>query len=157
MKTTAKTAKITNIAKRFGKLGKVYKQDKRAVWIDVPSKDIMKALGEVRKATERISDISIYDTGKGLLEVMYRFFISGTVLNIKTRINDVKPRINTAVRLFPGALLFEREQHEMFGVWFSGHPGLDKVLFAKTTPETPLRKKCILDKMKNPVKEEKDG
>ncbi|RLI97675.1 MAG: hypothetical protein DRO99_02755, partial [Candidatus Aenigmatarchaeota archaeon] len=62
------------------KLGKVYKQNDSSVWIDVPSKDIMKTLELVRKVTERISDITTYDNGKGMLEIMYRFVIDGTPL-----------------------------------------------------------------------------
>jgi NADH:ubiquinone oxidoreductase subunit C len=123
------------------KLGKPYKQDRVSVWVEVPAKDIRKALEEARKSVERISDLSVYDAGKNRLEVTYRFFISGTVLNIKTSITAGNPRLPTCTGLFPGALLIEREQHEMFGLNFSGHPNLEKVLFADSTPEKPLRKK----------------
>ena len=122
-------------------LGKPYKQDRVSVWVEVAAKDIRKALETVKEATERISDLSVYDAGNGRLEVMYRFFVSGAVLTVKTVIPAHSPRLPTCTGLFPGALLMEREQHEMFGVYFGGHPGLDKVLFANSTPEKPLRKK----------------
>ena len=126
--------------KLAGRIGKIYKKSRRAVFVEVHSKDIMKGLQEVRKATERISDLSAYDTGKGQFEVMYRFCLGGSVLNIKTRVAADRPVLPTCTGLFPGALLFEREQHEMFGVHFSGHRGFGKVLHADSTPETPLRK-----------------
>ena len=137
--------------------GKPYKQDKHSVWVEVPADGIRKALETVQTATERISDLSVYDAGNGSLEVMYRFFVSGAVLTLKTLIPAHNPRLPTCTGLFPGALLFEREQHEMSGVLFYGHPGLDKVLFADSTPERPLRKK-IADVAEKPTnKEVKDA
>ncbi|RLI96223.1 MAG: NADH-quinone oxidoreductase subunit C, partial [Candidatus Aenigmatarchaeota archaeon] len=43
-------------------------------------------------------------------------------------------------KLFPGASMMECEQYEMFGIKFKGHPLLQRLLFADTTPETPLRR-----------------
>lgn len=130
--------KIASILK---KIGKPYKKDKRSVWVEVKPDNLRKALETVREVDERISDLSVYDTGGGKLEATYRFFISGAVLNLKTSTSEDRPRLPTCTDLFPGALLIEREQHEMFGIVFSGHPKLDKVLFADSTPETPLRKR----------------
>jgi len=129
------------------KMGKPYKQDRHSIWVEVPAKKIKEALEEVRKVTERISDLSVFDSGKDL-EVTYRFFFSGSVLNIKTRIDTEKPRLPSCTRLFHGALLIEREQHEMFGVFFYGHPNQDRLLFADSTPEKPLRKKILPEKAK---------
>ena len=134
------------------KISKPYKQDKWSVWVEVKPKDIKKALEIVRQDIRRISDLSIYDTGKGKLDVMYRFFISGVILSIKTSIPASNPRIATCTELFPGALMIEREQHEMFGIYFSGHPNLEKIMFTDSTPDKPLRKKEPEDK-----KEEKNG
>ena len=123
-----------------GKLGK-HVERKGSVWVDIPSSRIARALKQVRQATERISDLCVYDTGKGMLEVMYRFVLGNRdILTIRTKIRSNNPKLPTCTGLFPGALLFEREQHEMFGVQFSGHPGLDKCLYADSTPKTPLRK-----------------
>jgi len=131
-----------NISKLVQNIGKAYKQDSRSVWVELPSSGIMKALQSVRDATERISDITTYDNGKGRLELTYRFCIEGVVLNVKTAVSSKDPKLPTCTSLFPGALLVEREQHEMFGVVFTGHPGLKGLLFAGNTPETPLRKRA---------------
>jgi len=139
-KTAAPATRSMTAAAVAKKLGKPYKQDKHFVWVGVKPKDVKNALETVREATERISDISVFDAGKEL-EVTYRFFIGGVVLNVKTRIAADRPRLPTCTRLFPGALLIEREQHEMFGVFFYGHPNLDNVLFSESTPKRPLRRK----------------
>jgi NADH:ubiquinone oxidoreductase subunit C len=143
------------------KIGKPYKQDKGAIWLEVKSMDIKKAWETVHEATERITDISVYDTGENRLEVMYRFYVGGAVLNIKTCISAEKPGLPTCTDLFPGALMMEREQHDMFGVFFYGHPNLEPVLFADSTPKAPLRKKIVVkdvvEDVKENVKEEKDA
>jgi NADH:ubiquinone oxidoreductase subunit C len=133
-----KKHKVLTLAK---KIGKPYKQDKWSVWVEVKPADLRKALEAVREVDERISDLSIYDTGSGKLEATYRFFINGIVLNLKTSMPEDKPRLPTCTGLFPGALLIEREQHEMFGIVFQGHPSLDRIMFTDSTPETPLRRK----------------
>jgi len=139
-KPTTQASKPMTASAMAKKLGKPYKQDRHSVWVEVKPKDVKSVLEEIRKATERISDISVFDAGKEL-EATYRFFLGGMVLNVKTRIEAERPRLPTCTRLFPGALLMEREQHEMFGVFFYGHPNLDNVLFSESTPKRPLRRK----------------
>ena len=50
----------------------------------------------------------------------------------------------TATGIYRGAAWHERETHEMFGVIFDGHPGLDPLLLPDGCEEVPLRKDFVL-------------
>ena len=55
-----------------------------------------------------------------------------------------EPRLATATGVYRGAAWHERETHEMFGVVFDGHPGLDPLLFPEGFEHVPLRKNFVL-------------
>jgi len=52
------------------------------------------------------------------------------------------PKVRTITDIVPGAVLYERENYEMFGITFEGHPNLVKLFLPETWPEGvyPLRK-----------------
>jgi NADH-quinone oxidoreductase subunit C len=50
----------------------------------------------------------------------------------------------TATGVYRGAAWHERETHEMFGVVFDGHPGLDPLLLPDGFDGVPLRKDFVL-------------
>ncbi|MEU6857965.1 NADH-quinone oxidoreductase subunit C [Glycomyces sp. NPDC046736] len=52
--------------------------------------------------------------------------------------------IASVIDLYPGADWHERETHEMFGVDFTGHPGLRPLLLAPEFEGHPLRKDFVL-------------
>ncbi|MEV6928209.1 NADH-quinone oxidoreductase subunit C [Dactylosporangium sp. NPDC051485] len=54
------------------------------------------------------------------------------------------PAIASITGTFPGAAWHERETHEMFGVGFTGHPGLDPLLLPPEFEGHPLRKEFVL-------------
>jgi NADH-quinone oxidoreductase subunit C len=55
-----------------------------------------------------------------------------------------EPRLGTATGIYRGAGWHERETHEMFGVWFDGHPRLDPLLLPDGYGKVPLRKDFVL-------------
>lgn len=58
--------------------------------------------------------------------------------------NDARPSIPSLVGLFPSANWFEREAHDMFGIDFTGHPDLRRILMWDSYPWYPLRKEFPL-------------
>ncbi|WP_432980503.1 NADH-quinone oxidoreductase subunit C [Dactylosporangium sp. CA-233914] len=54
------------------------------------------------------------------------------------------PDVESIVGVFPGAAWHERETHEMFGIGFTGHPGLDPLLLPPEFEGHPLRKEFVL-------------
>ncbi|MFH9981232.1 NADH-quinone oxidoreductase subunit C [Streptomyces sp. NPDC017179] len=65
-------------------------------------------------------------------------------LLVRTTVAHEAPVLPTAVDVYAGAAWHERETHEMFGVSFRDHPGLDHLLLPETFEGHPLRKDFVL-------------
>ncbi|MFJ3665686.1 NADH-quinone oxidoreductase subunit C [Streptomyces sp. NPDC090106] len=65
-------------------------------------------------------------------------------LLVRTTVPHASPTLPSAVGVFAGAAWHERETHEMFGVDFQGHPGLDHLLLPESFEGHPLRKDFVL-------------
>lgn len=63
---------------------------------------------------------------------------------LRTRIPRDNPVVDSIVEVFPGAAWYERETHEMFGIDFTGHPGLAPLLLPPEFEGHPLRKEFVL-------------
>lgn len=64
----------------------------------------------------------------------------GHRLWVKCYVNDPQPRVPSVVGIWPGANWLEREVYDMFGVVFSGHPDLRRILTWDAFEAHPLRK-----------------
>ncbi|SHK55011.1 NADH-quinone oxidoreductase subunit C [Actinacidiphila paucisporea] len=65
-------------------------------------------------------------------------------LLLRTTVGYDDPALPTATGVHPGAAWHERETHEMFGVAFTGHPGLAPLLLPEEFEGHPLRKDFVL-------------
>uniref|UniRef100_UPI003967D3FE NADH-quinone oxidoreductase subunit C n=1 Tax=Streptomyces sp. me109 TaxID=1827853 RepID=UPI003967D3FE len=65
-------------------------------------------------------------------------------LLVRTTVPHSAPVLASAVSVYAGAGWHERETHEMFGVTFEGHPGLDPLLLPEGFEGHPLRKDFVL-------------
>ncbi|MFH9399970.1 NADH-quinone oxidoreductase subunit C [Streptomyces sp. NPDC017638] len=65
-------------------------------------------------------------------------------LLVRTTVPRETPVLPSAVGVYAGAGWHERETHEMFGVVFEGHPGLEHLLLPETFEGHPLRKDFVL-------------
>jgi NADH-quinone oxidoreductase subunit C len=78
------------------------------------------------------------------LEVVYqlRSLTHGTQLRVKIPLDKTKPlQVESVWDLWKGADWLEREVYDMFGVTFTGHPDLRRILMWETYAEGfPLRK-----------------
>ena len=63
---------------------------------------------------------------------------------LRTRVPRSAPRLDSLVPVFAGADWHERETHEMFGIEFTGHPGLAPLLLPPGFQGHPLRKEFVL-------------
>jgi NADH-quinone oxidoreductase subunit C len=65
---------------------------------------------------------------------------SGERLVVKTYVNDPEPSLPSVQPLWKGADWMEREVFDMFGVVFTGHPDLRRILMPDEFTAFPLRK-----------------
>lgn len=65
-------------------------------------------------------------------------------LLVRTTVPHESAVLPSLVNVYAGAAWHERETHEMFGVRFEGHPGLDHLLLPETFEGHPLRKDFVL-------------
>jgi NADH-quinone oxidoreductase subunit C/D len=61
-------------------------------------------------------------------------------IRLKVSIGQESPSMDTVTDLWPAADWYEREVWDLFGVHFSGHPNLERILLPKTWKGHPLRK-----------------
>lgn len=61
-------------------------------------------------------------------------------IRLYSGVSDQDPSIDTLVPVWPGANWFEREAFDMYGVRFTGHPDLRRILMYPEFQGHPLRK-----------------
>lgn len=82
------------------------------------------------------------------IELLYHLCSPRTILTLRVKmpLNDaIAPTITDII---PGAALYEREVHDLLGVKFEGHKGLERLILPDGWPENeyPLRKKGMRPK-----------
>lgn len=82
-----------------------------------------------------------YPNREKRFDVVYHLFNSknNSRLRVKTQLNDGEA-VPTVTPIWKGADWFEREAYDMFGIIFSGHPNLRKILTHHEFVGHPLRK-----------------
>ena len=117
---------------------------RRRIFLRVEKESFREAVKEIvndMKITH-LSTITGTDLGQEI-ELLYHFAYGDlTVLTVGFKIPKDNLNVRTLTDLVPGAILYERELHEVLGVNFEGHPGLLPLILPETWPEGvyPLRK-----------------
>ena len=63
-----------------------------------------------------------------------------TRLRVRVQVPEADPVLPSAFELWPGAEAVERETYDMFGIVFTGHPDLTRILMPEDWIGHPLRK-----------------
>ncbi len=124
--------------------GKILTEKKKRVYFEVESGNIKKVAAKFHEMGLRLSTMSAIEN-KENFEVIYHFSDDSTGYYFcpKVFVQLKKPEIPSVANEIKGALWIEREIHELFGIYFKGHPNLKPLLKENidTLPETPLRVK----------------
>lgn len=74
---------------------------------------------------------------------LHRFdenYEDNTRIRLKAELPDKNPKIDSVTPLWKSANWLEREVYDMFGIEFTGHPDLRRILMPEDYEEFPLRK-----------------
>jgi NADH-quinone oxidoreductase subunit C len=91
------------------------------------------------------------------LEVIYHLhsLINNVRLRIKCSLPVEKPEINSVVALYSAANFMERETYDFYGIIFTGHPNLKRILNVDEMDYFPMRKEYPLEDQTRTDKEDK--
>ncbi len=72
----------------------------------------------------------------------YHLYSLGThqSLRLKVKLAGDDPRVESICAVWPGANWYERELFDLFGIFFTGHPDLRRILMPDDWEGHPLRK-----------------
>jgi NADH-quinone oxidoreductase subunit C len=87
-------------------------------------------------------DLLEYPDARNRFRLVYALANTATVerLFVRTHVDDPDPTVASLVPLWLGADWMEREVFDMFGIRFSGHPNLKRILMPEEFTAFPLRK-----------------
>ena len=86
--------------------------------------------------------LSGVDNGKNLLGVVYHLSSMSKrhKITVKVEVPNEKAEVPSVVSVWDSANWHEREAYDMFGIVFTGHPDLRRILLPDDYPGHPLRK-----------------
>lgn len=91
-----------------------------------------------------LSDITCVDwsPSEPRFEVIYHLLSISKKerVRLKVQLESVSPTVESLTSVWPGANYFEREVFDLFGVRFTGHPYLRRILMPEDWEGYPLRK-----------------
>jgi NADH-quinone oxidoreductase subunit C len=115
----------------------------RRIFMGVAPAHLLEAVRVLKEALgfTYISTISGVDLGESF-EILYHFANPYTQFNVRTRIPKSNPHVESICPYIPGAILYEREIQEMFGLVVDHIPDPRPLLTSDDWPagNYPLRK-----------------
>ena len=122
----------------------------RDEWITVPADRVRDVLSTLKADGYRLVVFltcvdHLIDSSRefaGRYEIVYQLRDLEKPVNIRVRafIDGDPPRIDSVHDIFPPANWEERETYDLFGVVFTGHPGLTRILMPDDWVGHPLRR-----------------
>ena len=116
---------------------------RRRLFLKIAPRDLVSVTTRLRDAygVVFLSTISGVDSGAGF-EIVYHFSTPEHDFNLRTEIPKDDPRIASITPVIPGAILYEREIQDMFGIVVDGIPDGRRLVLPDDWPEGqfPLRK-----------------
>ena len=147
---TAITDVATRLTERFPQVAARPSLDWPA--FNVPVAQLLEVLRSLRDEAgfDHLADLTAIDWSAGKsprFTVVWHLFSTmehGYVRLAADCADDVNPAMPSATGLWPGANWHERETYDMFGIKFTGHPDLRRILMWDGYPYFPLRKEFPL-------------
>jgi len=115
----------------------------RRIFLKVDSKDLLKAVEVLKNdlGFAYVATISGLDSGESF-EIIYHFGNAFSQLNLRTQVPKTDPHVESICPVIPGAILYERELQDMFGLVVDNIPDPRPLILPDGWPagNYPLRK-----------------
>jgi Ni,Fe-hydrogenase III component G len=115
----------------------------RRIFLKVDFKDLLKTVEVLKNELgfAYVATISGLDVGENF-EIIYHFANAFSQLNLRTQVPKANPHIESICPVIPGAILYERELQDMFGLVVDNIPDPRRLVLPDDWPagEYPLRK-----------------
>jgi Ni,Fe-hydrogenase III component G len=125
------------------KVGDVTNLSLRRIFCRVEPGNLTAALAVLKNSLgfTYLATISGVDLGENF-EIIYHLANEYTNLNVRTRIPRANPHVESICGVIPGAILYERELQDMFGIVVDNIPDPRRLVLPDDWPEGqyPLRK-----------------
>jgi NADH:ubiquinone oxidoreductase subunit C len=132
---------VKNALDRFGTVEQV--RSNRIKVKTVPEK-VRDALfrAQALLSCDHLIQISALDNGRGFELIYHLTGPHRTVLAIAVELPREKPEMPTTSDILPPAGIYERQIYDLFGIVFTGHPNLKRIILNEDWPkdEFPMRK-----------------
>jgi NADH-quinone oxidoreductase subunit C len=127
--------------------------------VDVSAAEAFALLQHLRDegGFDLLADLTAVDWAEGVsprFTVVYHLFSTARHDYIRVATdcpNDAEPAVASVCALWAGANWHERETYDMFGITFTGHPDLRRILMWDGYPYFPLRKEFPLAGIETPL------
>lgn len=117
--------------------------DRRRIFLKVAPDDLIAAVTLLRDRYDcaHLSTISGVDKGD-VFEILYHFASPAANINIRTEVAKASPHIESICAVIPGAIFYERELQDMFGLVVDHIPDSRPLVLPDDWPagNFPLRK-----------------
>jgi NADH-quinone oxidoreductase subunit C len=126
-------------------------RDSGQFWVRLPPErllDVMRFLrDDPRTRFEQLCDLTCVDY-LNFPDAQDRFGVIYSLLSlthnhrlwVKVFVNDPDPAVPSVTSIWKGAEWMEREVYDLFGITFTGHPDLRRILLPESFVDHPLRK-----------------
>jgi NADH-quinone oxidoreductase subunit C len=123
-----------------------FDRDELTIWI--AKEAIREACAVLRDSSDcpfnYLADLTCVDwyPSEPRFEVVYHLLSISTKerVRLKARLDGSSPAIESVTSVWPAANFYEREVFDLFGVRFTGHPNLKRILMPDNWEGNPLRK-----------------
>jgi NADH-quinone oxidoreductase subunit C len=103
------------------------------LWMAAPKLEVTALAGFMRREGARLSTISAVAQNDGETELIYHYVLDGQIINLK--VLTLQGAISSITPITKEAGWIEREIHDLFGVIFTGHPNLKRLIRPPSLPE----------------------
>jgi NADH-quinone oxidoreductase subunit C len=122
--------------------------------IEVSRDNLIDTMKELSKEYDFLYSLVVVDKpNEKIFELNYLLarYSDSKIKLVRTKINREKPEVPSICKIFPSAEWEEREAYDMFGIVFTGHPDLRRILLPEDWPfSPPLRKDFVItDEIRN--------